>query len=694
MKSVTDLLHRTPWWALAFGGLATFVALAVFVTPYHILQYQDDGRTAEESRAIKREIDNTFAENAINVGRGVVRGMLARTTDPERRAELEEALAGLEEARQELREAGTEVLRAKREALQSMKEASRATLEAVRKARRETELALKNIDPEDAALRKQLEESLKAAENAEREAEQALAEQRTRRIVIGPRGGKPSVDIQIDALPRPPAPPAAPATPGAPGALEAPPPPPEVAAPQLPPEVATRIRRDVTGDMYRIGIGAGVILILLPLFVIAVVTKFFADRSRASQRVAEAKRKEADYARMAQQVTEAKLSALQAQVEPHFLYNTLASVQALTEVDPAKASEMTGHLIQYLRNALPKMRESVSTVGQEVELVRAYLSILQMRMGSRLAFDIEVPEALMALPFPPLMLPSLVENAIKHGLEPQREGGAVRIGAALEGDRLRVVVADTGRGFADTVGAGVGLANIRERLAALYSGAARLTLEGNAPHGVVATIEVPADGTGSGAAASMAASESQAATREAPRAAPGAPAAADAPAVARKAGFWPRTWEALVLMERIWRKALYYLYLGLLVLAAVAAVGAVVGIGIGAIPVVMDNDVVSGPLGVVIGLAGAVIGFFAVAAALALVMLVFYGLGFFMLGLALFVVLVALLAISPLVAPFLLLALAIWWIARKRSEPPAPRVEPVLQTPPSAPPAPSAEPGR
>src|SRR5678815_4848601 len=123
-------------------------------------------------------------------------------------------------------------------------------------------------------------------------------------------------------------------------------------------------------------------------FILVVVSKFFIDRSRAAQRVAELKRKEADYARMSQQVTEAKLSALQAQVEPHFLYTTLASVQALTEVDPQQANAMTGHLIQYLRNALPKMRESVSTVGQEVELVRAYLNILQMRMGKRLALSL------------------------------------------------------------------------------------------------------------------------------------------------------------------------------------------------------------------------------------------------------------------------------------------------------------------
>ena len=228
----------------------------------------------------------------------------------------------------------------------------------------------------------------------------------------------------------------------------------------------------MTGDIYRIGVGAGLILLLIPLFILAIIAKFFIDRSRAAQRLAELKRKEAEYHRMSQQVTEAKLSALQAQVEPHFLYNTLASVQALTEVDPAQANAMTGHLIQYLRNALPKMRESVSTVGQEIELVRAYLNILQMRMGKRLTFESTCRRSSMELPFPPLMLPSLVENAIKHGLEPQREGGSVaHHRAAGATASLRLIVADTGRGFGETLGAGVGLANIRERLAALYGDA-------------------------------------------------------------------------------------------------------------------------------------------------------------------------------------------------------------------------------
>ena len=683
MKSVTDVLHRTPWWALILGALAIFVALGVFVTPFHILQYRgDDAKSADESRAIQREIDNTFVENAINVGRGVVKGMLARTTDPDRRAELEEALAGLEEAREEIRTAGTEALRARKDAIRAAVEAQRATLEAIRNARRETEEALKEVDPKDQAMRKQLEETLAAAAKAEREAESALRESKAKRITIGPgKAGKPMIDIQIDGLPQPPAPPALPGG----EAVPAPPAPPEIVAP-LAPEVATKIRRDVTGDMYRIGIGAGLILILLPLFILAVVTKFFADRSRASLKVAEAKRKEADYARMTQQVTEAKLSALQAQVEPHFLYNTLASVQALTEVDPAKANEMTGHLIQYLRNALPKMRESVSTVGQEVELVRAYLSILQMRMGTRLAFEIDVPEALAALPFPPLMLPSLVENAIKHGLEPQREGGVIRVSASLDDGRLRMRVADTGRGFAETVGAGVGLANIRERLAALYGGNAKLTLEGNEPRGVVATIEVPAEG-----ARPAAASVPPVAPEPVPQ------PVVETPATVRveRSGFWAETWDVCIVVERLWRKALYYVYLGLLACTALLAVGLLVGVAIGAFPVVMGDDVVSGPLGVLIGLAGAIIGFFAVGAALAMVMVVIYALGFFVVALLLFTACAILVGLSPVLAPIVLLGFLIWWMARKRGTRPE-RVEPVMSTPePATPPAaPSAEPGR
>ena len=678
MKSVTDVLHRTPWWALLFGGIATLAALAVFVTPYHILQYRDDGRTVEESRAIKREIDNTFAENAINVGRNVIRGLLARTTDPERREELQQALNDIEEARRELREVGSEVLRAKREAFDSARAAAREIRDAVREAQRDIDRST----PEGKAEVRALQQKLREAQRAEREAERALRRaQRGPAITIGSGADdKPVVEVEV-APPTPPATPAQPETPEtpAPGA-EAPAPP---APPPLAPEVASRIRRDVTQDMYRIGIGAALILILVPLFIVAVVVKFFGDRSRVSQRLAEAKRKEADYHRMGQQVTEAKLSALQAQVEPHFLYNTLASVQALTEVDPAKAHEMTGHLIQYLRNALPKMRESVSTVGQEVELARAYLNILQMRMGRRLAFEIDMPAELADAPFPPLMLPSLVENAIKHGLEPQREGGTVRISAAKEGGRLRVVVADTGRGFPEVPGAGVGLANIRERLAALYGGAASLKLEANTPQGVVATIEVPAQGTRStagaaeGAAAAASPGIAGAAAFTAPPVAPVAPVAAPA-----KTGFWASTWEVLIVIERVWRAALYYLFIGLVVVAGVAVIGGIVGVAIGALPVSFGDELLTGPAGVLVAVAGGFIAFIAAVAALAIAILVLYGVGYFVLGVLVFVAFVVVISLSPVLAPFALVGLLIWWLAKRNKAPAAaPRVEPTIAGP-------------
>src|SRR5688572_27283293 len=165
MKPVSELLHRTPWWALILAGIATFAGLAFFVTPYHILQYRDDGKTVEESRAIKREIDNTFAENAINVGRSVIRGMIARTTDPARRAELEQALAGLEEARGELREASAEVLRAKREALDTARQQVGSMAAAVEAAK-----GVVAATPRADDSRKALEAELRAAQRALRDA--------------------------------------------------------------------------------------------------------------------------------------------------------------------------------------------------------------------------------------------------------------------------------------------------------------------------------------------------------------------------------------------------------------------------------------------------------------------------------------------------------------------------------------------
>ena len=671
MKSLSDLIHRTPWWALLLGALVAFMALAAFVVPYHIIDYRRDARDAvseEEQRAIKREIDNAFADNAIDIGRNVILGMRGATKDPKRQEELDQALESLDEARQELREAGAEAARAKRQAARDVSEAVKEASEAIKQAQKDAERSLKEAGLEGSEVSRALEQSLAAAKQAQEQAKiageaaaatargeandsaQIVEDKGKRRLIIkGIGSDKPVVDIELDR-------PSRPLPPEPPGGFGANPPPvPEApAAVALPRELRTQIRRDVTHDLYRMGVGAGLILILIPLFILTVFAKFFIDRSRAALRTAELKRKEADYHRMSQQVTEAKLSALQAQVEPHFLYNTLASVQALTEVDPGQANAMTGHLIQYLRNALPKMRESVSTVGQEVELVRAYLNILQMRMGKRLAFAIDVPAELMEVPFPPLMLPSLVENSIKHGLEPQREGGEVRIRAEAVDGRLRMIVADTGRGFSDTPGAGVGLTNIRERLAAMYGNDAHLTMVANEPQGVVATIEVPRRAVSQPAAAGGAA-------------ATGAPTSSG-PAAAAEAAPRTRMQKTLSAMgsaERAWRKGLSFAFIVLVVVAAIVAGLAIVGIATGLIPADFGDAELAGASGTLLGTAGILLGFAGVVLGLAIVLAVLYGLGFLFVALAIFVPLVILVALFPVAAPFLLVGLVIWWLVRR-----------------------------
>ena len=221
------------------------------------------------------------------------------------------------------------------------------------------------------------------------------------------------------------------------------------------------------------------------------VSLFFLIQFRESRSRAELLRAEADRNLLSKQAIEAELKLMQAQVEPHFLFNTLASVQFLAETDPPKASLMLGHLIAYLRAALPQLRSNSSTLGQESELARAYLSIMQMRMGKRLAFTIDVPEELRSHRFPPMLLMSLVENAIIHGVEPQAEGGTVRLEARRETNRLSVSVADDGRGLGESIGNGVGLTNLRGRLAALYAEEARFRLEERSPHGARATVELP-----------------------------------------------------------------------------------------------------------------------------------------------------------------------------------------------------------
>lgn len=203
-------------------------------------------------------------------------------------------------------------------------------------------------------------------------------------------------------------------------------------------------------------------------------------------------RMEIDRAALARQMMEARLQVVRAQIEPHFLFNTLANVKRLCRTDVEGGVAMLDNLTRYLRAALPRMREEQSTLGQEGELVQAYLEVLRIRMGTRLRFSVDIPVSLAGQPFPPMILLTLAENAIKHGLTPAG-GGTIAVRAIASGKRLVIRVADTGAGFgaAATGGTGVGLANTRERLAALHGPSAELSLLANEPTGVVAVIDVP-----------------------------------------------------------------------------------------------------------------------------------------------------------------------------------------------------------
>jgi len=197
-------------------------------------------------------------------------------------------------------------------------------------------------------------------------------------------------------------------------------------------------------------------------------------------------------AQMQRQAVEAQLKTLQAQIEPHFLFNTLANLDALIQTDPKRARAMLGHLNDYLRATLAATRRERSTLADEFALLRGYLEVQGMRMGERLRFTLELPEALGAAELPPMLLQPLVENSLKHGLEPKVEGGEVKVSARTEGGRLVLEVADTGLGKANgsTGGTGVGLANVRERLAAAYAGA-RVDAGTNAAGGYTVTLNIP-----------------------------------------------------------------------------------------------------------------------------------------------------------------------------------------------------------
>jgi signal transduction histidine kinase len=198
-------------------------------------------------------------------------------------------------------------------------------------------------------------------------------------------------------------------------------------------------------------------------------------------------------AQFEKQAVDARLALLTAQIEPHFLFNTLANIQALVESGSPRAPEVLKSLIAYLRAALPRLHEGGQpSLANELALVRAYLELMHLRMPDRLQFSVDVPAELHARRFPAMALLTLVENAVKHGIDPGEDGGCIDVGGAADADgRWRLWVADTGVGLAENAAPGTGLANLRDRLQGLFGTEARLDLSEVSPHGVRAEILLP-----------------------------------------------------------------------------------------------------------------------------------------------------------------------------------------------------------
>jgi sensor histidine kinase YesM len=232
---------------------------------------------------------------------------------------------------------------------------------------------------------------------------------------------------------------------------------------------------------------------LLPLLVfVSIMIKSLAGGKRRAEIAASDASTRADVEALERRVLEAEMATLQAQIEPHFLFNTLALIGQLIETDPQQASIVHTHLIKYLRAALPQIREQGGgKLGQQLALSRAYLNIMQARMQERLTYEIECPAELEHVAFPSMMIQTLVENAIKHGLEPKTDGGHISILARQGEGEIQVEVCDNGIGFDLHADDGIGLSNIRERLKVLYGVKASLIIEVPETGGAKLTLHIP-----------------------------------------------------------------------------------------------------------------------------------------------------------------------------------------------------------
>jgi LytS/YehU family sensor histidine kinase len=215
----------------------------------------------------------------------------------------------------------------------------------------------------------------------------------------------------------------------------------------------------------------------------------FAARERDAQR--RLHRTRLAQVEIEKQVAESRLRLLQAQIEPHFLFNSLASVKRLYEREPGKGRALLRNMTDYLHLATNGARQKDARLGDEIALARSFLAIFQVRMGGRLRVQVDVPAGLESALVPPLMVGTLVENAIKHGIGPRASGGTLSLSASAREGLLEIGVADDGVGFKARSGFGVGLANIRARLETLFASAGELELATNAEGGITATIRLP-----------------------------------------------------------------------------------------------------------------------------------------------------------------------------------------------------------
>jgi sensor histidine kinase YesM len=224
-----------------------------------------------------------------------------------------------------------------------------------------------------------------------------------------------------------------------------------------------------------------------------VVVAGFTIISRTKMTAAQARMQQERILRLTSEkkAAETHLKLLQAQIEPHFLFNTLSTILSLLDTDTGRGKSMLMDFIQYLRISLSKTRRESSTIGEEIELINAYLNLYKVRMGDRLEFEIQLPEELKNRFIPPMIVQPLVENAIRHGIQNQKDGGKISVRVEGAGNRIRLSIADTGRGFDTERQGGTGLSNVRSRLSSIYGEAAGLILEDNRPSGLKAIIEVP-----------------------------------------------------------------------------------------------------------------------------------------------------------------------------------------------------------